>query len=188
MNPMALTLVPAAFHAAAAHPIAAILAVLASFGLIGMAASVPFPLIPSTSPDYDTIEGQAANLPFQYQVVVGNADALTGGGGGLNALAALAKAGATPPICGTVFIETAGVDAATLATPVAGSPASGGNDGLSLTVFDNGGHAHTITTAANVINGNKHIATFNATRSSFITFVARNGVWLVEASNGVALT
>ena len=50
------------------------------------------------------------------------------------------------PKIGLVFVTTAGVDAMTLATPTAGT-----DDGKVLTVVDTGGHAHTITTAANKI-------------------------------------
>lgn len=92
------------------------------------------------------------------------------------------------PFPGIVTISTAGVDAATLATPIAG-PQPAGDDGKTVTIFDLGGHAHTVTTLANKIVPNKHIATFNATVGSNISLVANNGVWLVEGTpNGVALT
>jgi hypothetical protein len=139
------------------------------------------PLVGPSSPDQDTILGQAANVPFQYEVLTGTTDVITGGGGVLGA-------NAVPPICGTSFIETAGVDATTLATPVAGAPSAGGNDGLSITIFDNSGNAHTVTTAASKIVPAHHVVTFNGTRGSFVTLVARAGFWLVEASSGVTIT
>jgi hypothetical protein len=144
-------------------------------------AQTPQPLVGSGSPDQDTVVGQGVNLPFQYEVLTGTTDAITGGAGVLGP-------NTTPPICGTSFIETAGVDACTLATPVAGAPNAGGNDGLSITIIDNSGNAHTVTTAANKIVLNKHVITFNGTRGSFVTLTARNGLWLVEASSGVTIT
>jgi hypothetical protein len=144
----------------------------------------PAPLVPSTSPDVDTIIGEAANLPFQYEILTGTTDVIQGGGGGLAAV----PGGAAAPICGTSFIETAGVDACTLAAPVAGAPSAGGNDGLEITIVDNGGHAHTVTAPANGIVPAHHLITFNGTRGSFVTLVARNGVWIPLASSGVTIT
>lgn len=143
-----------------------------------------FPLVPAGSPDQDTIVGQASNLPFQYEILTGTTDVIQGGGGGLTSL----PAGAVAPITGTSYIESAGVDACTLAAPVAGDPSAGGNDGLDITIIDNGGHAHTVTAPANAIIPAHHLITFNATRGSFVTLVARNGVWLVLASAGVTIT
>ena len=71
---------------------------------------------------------------------------------------------------GLAIINTAGVDAMTLATPVIGPQATGGDDGKVVTIIDNGGHAHTITTAANKIINSKHVATFGGTIGSSITF------------------
>jgi hypothetical protein len=139
--------------------------------------SHPQPMIPSGSPDQDTVAAQAENLRSQFEVLAGTTDVIQGGGGSLSALSAV---GAAVPISGKSFITTAGVNATTLATPVAGDPAAGGNDGLSIEIIDDGGHAHTVTTAANIINGNKHIATFPGTRGTRITLTARNGIWLTD--------
>lgn len=141
----------------------------------------PGPLVSTSSPDYDTVVGQSSNLPFQFEVLTGTTDVITGGGG-------LLGSGATPPICGTSFIETAGVDACTLAQPVAGAPSAGGNDGLEITIVDNGGHAHTVTTAAAGITPGHHLATFNGTQGSFVTFVARNGKWIPVQLSGVTIS
>ena len=78
---------------------------------------------------------------------------------------------------GKVFITAAGVAALTLAAPVAGSPANGGNDGQELKIYDTTGHAHTITTPASGINGNHHIATSGGSAGDAITFTAYNGAW-----------
>lgn len=176
---------------AAVAPKAAILTLLAAAAAAGVAfgtvsvASHPQPLVPASSPDQDTILGQSSNVPFQYEVLTGTTDVIQGGGGTLNSIAAV---GAAVPIVGTSFIESSGVDACTLATPVAGDPSAGGNDGLEITIVDNGGHAHTVTTAAGIIVPAHHLATFNGTQGSFVTFIARNGKWLVLASSGVTIS
>lgn len=170
------------------------LAVLAiGLGILGttITAQSPGPMVAPTSPDYDTVLGQSSNLPFQFEVLTGTTDVITGGGGSLDLPPGTIPAGQSAaqatsvPICGTSFIETAGVDACTLATPVAGSPAQGGNDGLEITIIDNSGHAHTVTAAANVIVPSHHLLTFGGTQGSFITLVARNGKWIPVQLSGV---
>lgn len=160
-------------------------ALLAAAGAAALGTSItvqtPGPIVPATSPDYDTIVGQSSNLPFQFEVLTGTTDVITGGAGVLGN-------GATPPICGTSFIETAGVDACTLAQPVAGAPSAGGNDGLEIMIVDNSGHAHTVTTAANGITPAHHLATFNGTQGSFVVFIARNGKWIPVQLSGVTIS
>ncbi len=177
-----------AFTAAAASK-GVVLALLAAASAVAFGTLItaphPTPLVPATSPDQDTIVGQGVNLPFQYEILTGTTDAIVGGGGTLNGVAGV---GAAVPIVGTSFIETAGVDACTLATPVAGDPSVGGNDGLEITIIDNGGHAHTVTTAAGIITPAHHLATFNGTQGSFVTFIARNGKWLPLALSGVTIS
>ena len=129
--------------------------------------------IPSTSPDYNSAanSGAIANLDLAYgtQTASGSTDAI-----------AIKE--------GVVFVTATGVDALTLATPTAGLQSAGGDDGRVLTVIDTGGHAHTITTASNKINGNKHVATWNGTAASFAEFISYNGVWYLNASSGVTLS
>jgi hypothetical protein len=170
------------FHGAAAVAIK-IAAAIALFGGLGTFITVqtPGPMVPTNSPDYDTVVGQSSNLPFQFEVLTGTTDVITGGAGVLGN-------GAVPPICGTSFLETAGVDACTLAAPVAGAPAAGGNDGLEITIIDNGGHAHTVTAPANAITPAHHLLTFNGTQGSFVTLIARNGKWLPVQQSGVAIS
>lgn len=102
-------------------------------------------------------------------------------------------------LSGSYLVASTVVDAMTLGTPVAGSPSPipggavtaptpGGQDGNILFVEDIGGHAHTITTAANIVNGSKHIITFNGTLGSFVELIAYNGVWYVTASSGISLS
>lgn len=147
----------------------------------------PGPMVGPNSPDFDDVVGQSSNLPFQFEVLTGTTDVITGGGGQLTLPPGLSAA-YTVPICGTSFIETAGVDACTLATPVAGAPSAGGNDGLEITIVDNSGHAHTVTTAANKITPSHHLITFNGTQGSFVTLVARNGFWIPVQQSGVTIS
>jgi hypothetical protein len=79
---------------------------------------------------------------------------------------------------GKVIVTYAGVAAMTLATPVTGSPASSGNDAQPLKFIDASGHAHTLTTSSNVINGNKHIATSAGNVGDELTLTAYNAQWL----------
>jgi hypothetical protein len=81
---------------------------------------------------------------------------------------------------GKVVVTAAGVAALTLAAPVAGSPANGGNDGQSLKIIDTSGHAHTVTTPANGINGVHHILTSAGNVGDDVTLTAYNGVWYVS--------
>ena len=100
---------------------------------------------------------------------------------------------------GYYLVGASGVDAMTLVAPIAGSaapvpgsaiivPVVAGQDGFFIYVLDIGGHAHTITTPTNAINGSKHIATFNGTQNSFIELVAYNGIYYVNSVSGVALS
>jgi hypothetical protein len=171
------------FHGVGAVAIAKIVAAILAIGALGTFITVqtPGPMVGPNSPDFDTIVGQSSNLPFQFEVLTGTTDVITGGAG-------LLGNGAVPPICGTSFIETAGVDACTLAAPVAGSPAAGGNDGLEITIIDNSAHAHTVTTAAAGITPAHHLITFNGTQGSFVTLLARNGKWIPVQQSGVTIT
>lgn len=90
---------------------------------------------------------------------------------------------AVPINAGTAIVTTNGVDAMTLATPAAGT-----NDGLELTVISTGAHAHTVTTAANKINGADDTATFGAAAGNGFTFVAYGGIWYAKNLTGVTLS
>lgn len=93
-----------------------------------------------------------------------------------------------------VFLTYAGVTALTLANPVAGLPTVGGagQDGTTLVITDTTGHAHTLTTGTNGLNGSKHIATFSGTVGASVTLKAFNGSWWLQvgasAAASVALT
>ncbi len=87
----------------------------------------------------------------------------------------------------TVMITKAGVDATTLATPVAGGPGVG-NDGDRLLVVDTSGHAHTITTASNKIVPSHSLVTFGGSVGASIAFVAYNGLWYPLFATGVSIS
>jgi hypothetical protein len=87
----------------------------------------------------------------------------------------------------SVFITTAGVNATTLATPVAGGPGVG-DDGKRLLVIDTTGHAHTITTAANKIVLSHSLVTFGGAVGASIQFEAFGGVWYPLFATGVSIS
>lgn len=88
-------------------------------------------------------------------------------------------AGAIPLADGTYGIGSAAALAMTLAQPAAAE------DGIQLFITAETAHAHTITAAANGINGNKHIVTF-AAQGDGVTLEAMAGVWNVRALVGTA--
>ena len=92
------------------------------------------------------------------------------------------------PMTGFCPVTKGTACAMTLATPVAGAPSAGGNDGQVLVVQDTTGAAHTITTASNKIAPSKHIGTFGGTVGQFIELRAYGGLWYVQASSGVTMT
>lgn len=91
------------------------------------------------------------------------------------------------PFPGNVELNAAGVDAMTLATPLAGEQPVG-DDGKTIFIVDLNGAAHTITTAVNKIINSKHIATFNGTVGSNCMLKAINGVWVPIALAGVTIS
>jgi len=104
--------------------------------------------------------------------------------------------GATDAIAlkdGYVFVNSTGVDAMTLAQPIAGVADSQptGQDGLTIVIIDTGGHAHTITTISTPILGvvpSHHLITFGGTAGSFVELVAYNGLWYPLSSTGVTIS
>lgn len=97
-----------------------------------------------------------------------------------------------------VFVTKAGVDAMTLAAPVAGVyPSSNAlgdilgapaDDGKEIYVYSTTAQAHTITTPANKINGSKHIATFAGVIGDYAHFIAFNGSWWLLDQVGITLS
>lgn len=87
-----------------------------------------------------------------------------------------------------VVITKGSAAALTLAAPVAGAASVGGDDGKELSVLSTTAFAHTVTTPANKINGNKLTATFAAAVGNIVEFYAYNGVWYVKNQTGITLT
>ena len=84
------------------------------------------------------------------------------------------------PTPGIFLVTTAGVDAITL-----DAPRSGTDDGLTLDIVDEGGHAHTVTTGTNAFVGSHHIATFAGTLGNALRLVAKGGIWYDRGSAGI---
>jgi hypothetical protein len=100
--------------------------------------------------------------------------------------------GTTDPIPFPGVVQLNGASAevnAPLATPVAGPQPYTGDDGKTVTIYDNSGKAHTIQTAANKIINSKRTLTFNGTIGSNITLMAQGGVWVpVGTPSGVTIS
>lgn len=99
-----------------------------------------------------------------------------------------AAAGAIAVAGGRVLLKAGSAAAMTLAAPAAGLPSAGGQDGLDFLIISTDAYAYTVTTAANGINGNKHIATFGGAAGDSVRLVAYNGVWYASELNGVTLS
>ena len=87
------------------------------------------------------------------------------------------------PFPGNILVNSAGVNAMTLAAPKAG-PQPMGDDGKTIFVVAGTAQLHTITCPANAIMGSKHLATWTAAIGNNLTLTAMGGVW---APNGTAL-
>ncbi|HEX4381239.1 MAG TPA: hypothetical protein VH022_14450 [Candidatus Acidoferrum sp.] len=111
----------------------------------------------ATNPDASTNVGAAATATLEVH-------AGTGGAGVIGVKS------------GMVAITDSGAALLTLAAPTAGARNAGGDDGKKLTIFSTTAQAHTVTTPANKINGNKLTATFAAV-ADHVELVAEGGVW-----------
>ncbi len=130
--------------------------------------------LPTTgSPDYEPGNGLAlvASAVAALETAIFGATKYTAAGA-----IAIAK--------GTALLQAGSGAAMTLAAPAVGT-----QDGLQLTIVALDAFAYTVTTPSNVINGNKHIATWTAAVGNNINLIAFNGVWYTDDTpNGVALT
>jgi len=96
--------------------------------------------------------------------------------------------GAVAPAAGTAMLTKGSIGAYTLAAPVAGSAANGGQDGTEITIITGTAFAHVVTCPSNKINGNKTTATWTAAVGNSIALIAYNGVWYTQGTpSGVAL-
>lgn len=89
---------------------------------------------------------------------------------------------------GITILNSATLDACTLAAPLAGAQPAG-DDGKQIELIDATGKLHTITTPTNGIIGGKHLLTWNGTIGSNITLQAWNGAWVpMGTPNGVTIS
>lgn len=86
--------------------------------------------------------------------------------------------GAIPLVSGTYVLNGAAALAMTLATPT--TPAQ---DGIILTIVAGTAHAHTVTTAADTINGNKDTVTYAAVGDT-ATLQSVAGIWVNTSIGG----
>ena len=88
--------------------------------------------------------------------------------------------GAIPVATGTIGLGSVGALAMTLAQP------TNAQDGTIVFITAETAHAHTVTTAANGINGAKHIVTF-AAQGDFVVLEALAGTWYARAFSAAGL-
>jgi hypothetical protein len=90
-----------------------------------------------------------------------------------------------PHAAGNYVVNTAGVDAMTLAAPTDIL-----DDGLMICVQSNTTNAHTITATSLLANGTaiKTTATFAAFKGAGVLLRAYNGVWQVISSTGITFS
>jgi len=90
-----------------------------------------------------------------------------------------------PHGAGNYVVETAGVDAMTLAAPTAEV-----DDGILIAIFSDTTNAHTVTATSLFANGTalKTTATFAAFKGAGMVLRAYDGVWQVISSTGVTFT
>jgi hypothetical protein len=123
----------------------------------------------TTAPAFNTSGTLGFGIQEQVVTLTGTADAIT-----------------IPT--GQVWINSSGVDATTLANPIAGAASAGGMDGCVLTIFALTAHAHTVTTGTNGVNGADHIITFTAATLNYVTLLAKNGSWYVKGSLNASIS
>lgn len=107
-----------------------------------------------------------------------------------SAYSVAAADGAIAAKSGVVVITKGLAAALTLAAPVAGDPASGGDNGKKLTIVSGTAFAHTVTNAAPGFNNGgalADVATFAAAIGNCLELVAYNGVWHTTNLKGVTL-
>lgn len=109
----------------------------------------------------------------------------------LSSYTATGSADALPNhVSGTIVVETAGVDAMTLAAPRVGAQQNGGDSGRVITIISNSANAHTITATGLLKTGSAsvNVATFAAFAGASLTLRASAGLWYVLASNAITFS
>lgn len=91
---------------------------------------------------------------------------------------------------GNYIINTAGVDAMTLAAPPSGGPAAGGYDGIQIAIYSNTANAHTLTATALLQTGGTAtgVLTWPAHAGAGVILRAYGGLWQLIQNNLVVLT
>lgn len=95
-----------------------------------------------------------------------------------------------PHTSATYTVNTAGVDAMTLAAPTAGNQADGGDSGIVIIITSGTSNAHTLTATGLLGTGTAsvNVATFAAFSGAGLTLRAHKGKWLVLASVGITFS
>jgi hypothetical protein len=91
---------------------------------------------------------------------------------------------------GVVAITKGSAAVLTLAAPVSGDQASGGDDGRTLTIYSETAFAHTVTQTSPGFNNNgaaSDVGTFGAAKGNGLCLIARGGAWYVIGNIGVTL-
>src|ERR1700743_595738 len=88
---------------------------------------------------------------------------------------------------GAVHITKGSIAAITIASPTAGLPSAGGNDGQELVVVSETAFAHVITNSTDGFNakGSSGTATYGAAKGNVVRLRARNGHWWAVGNTGV---
>jgi hypothetical protein len=102
----------------------------------------------------------------------------------------IAAAGALPVKANINLITNGAATALTLAAPVAGSQASGGQDYMTLEVISSTAFAHTVTATGLLQTGsaNVNVATFAAFAGANLNLMAYNGKWIVLSAIGITFS
>jgi len=126
----------------------------------------------------DKLAGNLASLDTATRMKAqdANLDTIDAFLSSLTALEVDAASGAIAIKEGTVLITKSTAAAMTLAAPVSGARASGGDNSKKLKIIAGTAQAHAVTTPSNKINGADDTVTFAAV-GDWVEFVAYNGVW-----------
>lgn len=95
-----------------------------------------------------------------------------------------------PHVSCTYTVNTAAVDAMTLAAPTAGNQDAGGDSGRVIVIVSGTNFAHTLTATGLLGTGTAsvNLATFAAFSGAGLTLRAHKGKWLVLASVGITFS
>lgn len=157
------------------------------------------PALPSFLPGFRLVTGDALNAMISVinnltgfgtsQPVSGTTGSFSGAvtsSGSIDTLSALTTNGAISPNTAANYVITkAGVLAATLAAPTAGT-----DDGKVILITSNTANAHTLTATGLLQTGSAsvNVATFAANAGAGLTLMAYQGKWNVLGSVGITFS